>query len=95
MFKYRDKSKINKSKGCSVILSCEPPVPWTKTVDFYKLQKELTIFFQSQCWGVNVRGDTTQAMIVIKELRKASDSRKRDDKRLFKELKEAERPEDK
>ena len=94
MFKYRDKTKTNKSKGCSLILSCEPPVPWTKTVDFYNLQKELTAFLQSQCWGVNVRGDITQAMVVIKKMREASNSRKRDDKALFKDLKEADKPED-
>lgn len=64
-------------------------------MDFFILRKELTTFLRGQCWSVNVRGDTSHAQEVIKDLRHASDSRKRDDKRLFKELKDAEKPEDK
>jgi hypothetical protein len=46
-----------KRVGVGILLSCGPPVPWSKAVDPFKVRKELTSFLQEAYWYVNVRGD--------------------------------------
>lgn len=48
----------SKRKGRNIIIQCEPPVPWTKTVHPHRINTELTDFLKGQYWTVTTRGDT-------------------------------------
>ena len=42
--------------GGNLILSCEPPVPWSKIVDPFKVQTSLTKFMAQAYFNVTVNG---------------------------------------
>lgn len=58
----------SKNRGRNAIMECEPPVPWSKTVNPHNLVKEMTEFLRAQYWSVTIRGDNQKAYLVIKEL---------------------------
>ena len=83
-----------KRAGGNAIASAEPPIPWEKTVDPYKVQKELGTFLKENHYNVNVSGDQ-EAYPLLQELKSIYSDRKRDIKFLTKALHEAESPKDK